>query len=109
VSTVLIICTIIVYKQLKYTQSKDLGFDKENTIVISEAEKLDNSEDAFRQELMHLPGIANASISTNVPATQVFFEDDYAPETDASNITAPEKNIGMASYIVDESFVPTLK
>jgi len=109
VSTVLIICTIIVYKQLKYTQSKDLGFDKENTIVISEAEKLNNSEDAFRQELMHLPGIANASISTNVPATQVFFEDDYAPETDASNITAPEKNIGMASYIVDEFFVPTLK
>ena len=30
ISTILIICTIVVYKQLLYNQTKDLGLDKEN-------------------------------------------------------------------------------
>jgi putative ABC transport system permease protein len=107
VSTVLMICTIIVYKQLKYNQSKDLGFDKDNVVVIANSDRLGNSKESFRQELTHIPGIANASISTSAPATQMFFEDTYIPEADVSN--APAKNIDLVSYIVDESFVPTLK
>ncbi|MGZ3944723.1 MAG: ABC transporter permease [Mucilaginibacter sp.] len=109
VSTVLMICTIIVYKQLKYNQSKDLGFDRENVVVIGDADRLGGSKESFRQELSHIPGIANASISTSAPATQLSFEDGYVPEADIANTTAPEKNIDLASYIVDESFVPTLK
>ena len=109
ISTVLMICTIIVYKQLKYNQSKDLGFDKDNIVVIADSNRLGNSEESFRQELTRLPGISNASISTSAPATQLSFEDTYIPEPDAANGTAPEKNVDMASYIVDESFVPTLK
>ncbi|MGZ3776439.1 MAG: ABC transporter permease [Mucilaginibacter sp.] len=109
VSTVLMICTIIVYKQLKYNQSKDLGFDRENVVVIGDADRLGGSKESFRQELTHIPGIASASISTSAPATQLSFEDGYVPEADIANATAPEKNIDLASYIVDESFVPTLK
>lgn len=109
VSTVLMICTIIVYKQLKYNQSRDLGFDKENVMMIADANRLGNSEESFREELTHIPGIANASISTSDPSTQLSFEDTYIPEADAANSTAPEKNVDVASYIVDESFVPTLK
>ncbi|HVW15149.1 MAG TPA: ABC transporter permease [Mucilaginibacter sp.] len=109
ISTVLITCTIIVYKQLKYNQSKDLGFNKENVIVISDADRLGGNEESFRQELTRVPGVANASISTSAPANQLFFEDTYIPEVDASNNTAPQKNVDIASYIVDESFVPTLK
>ena len=40
VSTILIICTIVVYKQLLYNQSKDLGFNKENTLIITDANRL---------------------------------------------------------------------
>lgn len=109
VSTVLMICTIVVYKQLKYNQSKDLGFDKENVVVVADADRLGSSEESFRQELTRIPGIANASISTSAPATQLFFEDTYVPEADVANTTAPDKNVDVASYIVDESFVPTLK
>src|SRR6185295_16640559 len=43
VSTALIICTLIVYKQLQYIRNKDLGLDKENVIVISNSQRLGKS------------------------------------------------------------------
>ena len=107
VSTTMIICTIIVYKQLLYDQSKDLGFNKENVLMIADADRLGKSEESFKQELMDLPGVANASISTSLP-TQKSFDDYYTPET-AAGITTPGKNITLSSFIVDEAFVPTLK
>ncbi len=108
VSTVLIVCTIVVYKQLMYTQSKDLGFNKENVLMISDADRLGQSEESFRQELLRLPEVANASISTSVP-TQSLFTDSYIPEASADNVTASEKTVNLSSFIVDDSFVPTLK
>jgi putative ABC transport system permease protein len=108
VSTVLIICTIVVYKQLIYNQSKDLGFNKENILIVTDADRLGKSEESFRQELQRLPGVASASISTSLP-TQNSFTDYYVPEATADNVTAAEKNISLSSFIVDEAFVPTLK
>ncbi len=108
VSSVLIVCTIVVYKQLLYTQSKDLGFNKENFLMISDADRLGKSEESFREELLRLPGVANASISTSLP-TQNSFTDGYIPESTVKNATAPAKDIQLSSFIVDEAFVPTLR
>jgi len=107
VSTAMIICTIIVYKQLMYDQSKDLGFNKENVLMIADADRLGKSEESFKQELLRLPGIAGASISTSLP-TQGTFNDYYTPEAGNGN-NSPGKNITLGSFIVDEAFVPTLK
>lgn len=109
VSTVLIICTIIVYKQLLFNQSMDLGFNKENILVIADADRLGKSEESFRQELLRLPQVSSASISTGVPAQQNFFTDSYVPEATADNTNSPDKHVDLTSFIVDESFVPTLK
>ncbi len=109
VSALMIICTIVVYKQLMYSQSKDLGYNKENVLVVNDADRLGKSEESFRQEVSKLPGVESATVSTNLPASQKFFEDDYIPETGAENVNAPEKTLSMDSYIVDESFVPTMK
>ncbi|MDF2430622.1 MAG: putative transport system permease protein, partial [Mucilaginibacter sp.] len=107
VSTVLIICTIIVYKQLVYNQTKDLGFDKENVVVISNTARLGNRQENLRQELLKLPQVANASISSGMPA-QSSFGDTYVPEVNTSNVNGGETNIFLSSYMVDDAFVPTL-
>jgi len=108
ISTVLIICTIVVYKQLLYNQSKDLGFNKENVLVIADADRLGKSEESFRQELLRLPEVANATISTSVPAKNSF-TDSYIPESTGENVNTANKDISLSSFIVDEAFVPTLK
>jgi putative ABC transport system permease protein len=107
VSTVLIICTIIVYKQLKYSQSKDLGFAKENVVVIANADRLGSGQESLREELLSLPHVSNASISSSVP-TKNSFGDFYTPEVNTGNTTAEGAKITLSSFIVDEAFIPTM-
>lgn len=108
VSTVLIICTVVVYKQLIYNKNKDLGFNKENVLVIANADRLGQNEEGLRTELLRLPLVSNASISTSLP-TKNSFGDTYIPELNPGDVHSAENNIMLASFIVDEAFVPTLK
>ena len=107
ISTVLIISTIVVFRQLKYTQEKDLGLTKEAVIVVANTNRLGNSEEAFRQELTKLPGVINASISSSIP-TRLNFGDSYIPMP-AKGEELLMNEIGLSSFIIDESFIPTLK
>ncbi|HZY36725.1 MAG TPA: ABC transporter permease [Mucilaginibacter sp.] len=109
VSAMLIICTIVVYKQLLFNQSKDLGYNKENVLVVNDAERLGKNEESFRNAVLALPEVVNATVSTNLPASEKYFDDDYTPETTTDNVSPADKNLSISSYIVDESFVPTLK
>jgi len=107
ISIGLIICTAIVFKQLKYIQDKDLGLNKENVVVIANTKRLGVNEDVFRQQATKLPGVLGASISSSIP-TKGTFGDGYVPEPlgDDKPIV---KDLGMASFMVDDDFVPTYK
>jgi len=109
VSMALINCTVIVYKQLQFEQAKDLGFDKGNLLVVSGAEKLGNNEAAFRQELLRLPGVADATISTGLPTMTNFFQDTYQPLETGETTTGGDRHLDLVSFIVDQDFVPTMK
>jgi len=107
VSIALIICTIIVFQQLKYTQNKDLGLNKENVVVIANTKRLGSNEETFRQEITKQNGIMNASISSSIP-TKNNFGDGYVPEPTETDKPLM-KDIGLSSFMVDENFIPTLK
>jgi len=107
ISTVLIICTLIVFKQLRFTQNKNLGLNKENIVVISRTNRLGTSEEAFREELTKLPEVINASITTSIP-TKDAFGDGYAPEA-TGNDEPLTNDISLNSFMVDENFIPTLQ
>lgn len=107
VSTTLIICTIVVYKQLVYSQTKDLGLDKQNVVIINNAERLNISEESLRQELLKMPQVLNASISTGIPSGGSF-GDFYTPEVDPNNISKAQNTIALSSYMVDDAFIPTM-
>src|SRR5579862_85551 len=84
ISVVLIICTIVVFEQLKYEQRKDLGLNKENVLVIANTKRLGNTEESFREDLRRLPGVIDASISSSIP-TKGNFGDGYVPEPTESD------------------------
>lgn len=107
VSVVLIICTIVVFEQLKFEQNKDLGLNKENVVVIANTKRLGKNEESFRQELSRQPGVIDASISSSIP-TKGNFGDGYVPE--ATSTDKPLlSDIGLSSFMVDNDFVPTYK
>jgi ABC-type antimicrobial peptide transport system permease subunit len=66
-STVLILSVFIVYKQLEYTQNKNLGYDKDNLVYFDINGKIRQNLDAFLSALEQLEGVKSASsISTNI-------------------------------------------
>ncbi len=102
-STTLIICTIAAHKQLIFLVNKDLGFDKENVLLIRRAGVLRKQKDAFRQELLASPDIVSASFSSGIPGRQhptgVFVD-----EVD------PSKETSILSYMsAGYEFLDTLK
>ncbi len=107
VSTILIICTIIVFQQLHFMQDKDLGLQKENVIIIPNTNRLAAGEKTFRDEVMELPEVAEASIATSIP-TGNNFTDGYVPEPSSAKEQLA-KDISLTSFIVDHNFVPALR
>ncbi|HYF31246.1 MAG TPA: ABC transporter permease [Chitinophagaceae bacterium] len=105
ISIGLIVCTIVVFRQLRFTQNKNLGLDKENVIIIANTDRIGNQQ-AFRQELTRMNWVVNASVTSSIP-TRVNFGDQYIPEPmdDDKDII---KEIGLSSFVVDDDFVPTL-
>ncbi len=106
ISTALIICTIIMFQQLQYIRNKNLGLNKDNVVVIANTNRLGTAEEAFRQQVLALPGVTSASISTSVP-TKYLFSDGYVPVQNTDEQIA--KDIALTSYIVDYDFVPALQ
>jgi putative ABC transport system permease protein len=108
ISIVLIICTIILFQQLQYSQNKDLGLKKDNVLIIPNAEKMPPvAEETFRQQLATMPGVMHASISTSLP-TMKSFGDRYVPDPTGVKETVAN-DILLNSFMVDEEFIPTLK
>jgi putative ABC transport system permease protein len=104
ISTIMIIGTLVVMKQLNYFRNTDLGFNKENVLVISSTKRLGESEESFRQAITEIPGVMNASITSSVPSGSLF-GDSYQPEPESEQTT---KEINLNSFMVDENFIPTL-
>jgi len=105
ISTIIIVCTLVVFKQLRFFRNADMGFDKENVLIISNSSRLGKSEETFRNSIAQAPGILSASITSSMP-TAGTFGDEYQPESEGTEHLV--SNIDINSYMVDESFIPTL-
>ena len=52
---------LVVYKQIQFVQTKNLGYDKEHILYFEKDGKLVESLDAFLAEVKNIPGVNNAS------------------------------------------------
>ncbi len=100
VSIILMICTAVVFQQLSYVSEKDLGFDKDNIVVLYHAEAVKNGE-SLVNAMESVPGAVSASWCTSAPPT-VFGGDSFSAE--GSDVLKFPLNYTMA----DENYIPTL-
>lgn len=106
ISTILIMGTLIVFRQLEFFRNTRMGFNKENVVVINNTNLLGGSEETFKQKISQLPGVVNASMTTSVPSG-FLFGDSYEPI--ASENEQLPKDVTLTSYIVDYDFIPLLE
>ena len=100
VSIVLMICTAVVFQQLKYVSEKDLGFDRQNLIVLHHGEAVRNLE-SLSKALATMPGVVNAAASTSVPP-EVFGGDTFSAEG------VGDMKFPLNYTMADASYIPTL-
>lgn len=66
-SMVLIVGTIIIYQQMQFILHKDVGFEKEQVLMIQGAHTLDKQLPAFKNELLKLSDVKQVSVSDYLP------------------------------------------
>ncbi len=67
ISIALISATLIVFTQLNYVRSKDLGFEKEQLIVVERAGALDEQLEAFKNQVAQHTGVISITSSSHLP------------------------------------------
>jgi putative ABC transport system permease protein len=78
VSTILIFGVFIVYNQMAFIQSRSLGFDKDNLIVIqARSQGISQGYNAFRSELLQNARIESVSASFDLPGDPFFSNGDF--------------------------------
>ncbi len=102
ISILIILCTIIIYRQINYMLNKDLGFRKEQLLVLRRADAIGKEKiKVFKQEIKKYPGIINATNSTAVPG--------YPNNNSAFLVEgwSPDKTVGMQVNWIDYDYFNT--
>ncbi|SEJ04679.1 duplicated orphan permease [Dyadobacter sp. SG02] len=68
-SVILIVGMIIIYRQVGFVQTKNLGFDRENLVYFPIEGELFNKFDLLKTQLTQIPGIKQVSHMTATPAS----------------------------------------
>ena len=104
ISMIMLICTWVVYGQLKYLRNKDLGFDKELVITmnVDGGQEVVRKVESFRNELKANPRVLKTSSASTIPGGGINF----------NLFTVESKNgfvdKGVDVYNVDENYFNTM-
>ncbi len=68
ISVCLLTGALVIYEQLQFIRNTDLGLNKENVMVITNAGELGDRQNAFKQAVLGTSGISGASYNDRIPA-----------------------------------------
>ena len=103
-SIFLIAGTLIVYRQLQYIQQKDVGYDREQLLIINNIDKLKNRAEAFKGSLYQVSGVEKSTVTGFLPVSyyrnaNTFFTSPSLDIKDAIN---------LQSWSIDEDYLETM-
>ncbi|WP_214070414.1 ABC transporter permease [Mucilaginibacter sp. dw_454] len=101
---VLIVSTLIIHSQLNYIRNKDLGYNRDQILVIHNTSPLYLHAKSFKQDVLKLAGVRSGTMSGYSPASQS--DDTEVYSKDAAN--SPGQSLSIASWYIDEDYIPTL-
>ncbi|GGG81072.1 ABC transporter permease [Parapedobacter pyrenivorans] len=104
ISIIMLICTWVVFNQLAYLRSKDLGFNKDRVLTVTANSQRDVRSKilSFKNEMRQNPQVLAVSTSQAVPGANINF----------NLFTVESKNgfvdKGVFTYGIDEDYINTL-
>jgi len=111
ISIVLIVCTLAVNRQLQYIRNKDLGFTKENMLVLKNGKSLEESKDAFYNVLTDLSEVKGVSFTDVSPLAgyngTVFIPAIKVDSIEGETFRDEDAQI-LSSLMVSYDYLPTM-
>ncbi len=105
VSLTLTVFSVFIYQQLNYSLDKDLGFNKENVLVIDNSKNQLGEEDEqvepLRNALLSIPAVVNASFGYHSMVDQLPLSSIYQKNEEQTNFRIQYK-------YTDDQFISTM-
>jgi putative ABC transport system permease protein len=104
ISIFLLVGTAVIYRQLSYIHNRQLGFDREQVLIVQNTSALGDGVRAFKSGLSGLPGVEGLTMTGYLPTGDNRNDDAIflSPDLDM------KKAISMQVWPVDVSYIPVL-
>ncbi|ELR68419.1 putative FtsX-related transmembrane transport protein [Fulvivirga imtechensis AK7] len=106
ISIALIISVGVVHDQLEYVKNKDLGFNKENILVLPSSNQVYSQFASLKERFESQPGISAATLASRVPSGRLLDSQGASAEVDGEmkNIT-----FRIADVHVDHEYLSSIE
>ncbi|MCO5272653.1 MAG: ABC transporter permease [Cyclobacteriaceae bacterium] len=109
ISIFLIVGTLVIYQQVNFIRHKDLGFQKDQELVVEDVRAVGNKVGALKEEIKKINQVENITLSDYLPTpsarggTTYFLEGAMGTEGFNS-----DKATIMEKWLIDYDYLPTL-
>ena len=103
-SVILIIGTLVIYRQLHFIQTKNLGFNKEQVVIVNAAGALKEKLATYKAELLKSAGVQSATVSNFLPVNSSRADQSFSK----SPVMTSTNGFNMQTWYVDEDYLNTL-
>ncbi len=104
ISIFLIVSTLVVFQQLNFIQSKDLGYSKNQVLLVDDAFAVGDQTTALKEEILKLSEVESATISSFMPTPSARSNSSYFKEGSKNQ----ENAIQIQTWNVDHDYINTL-
>ena len=104
-SIMLIVGTIIVYKQLNFIQTTKLGFKKDQVLVVNNTHALGENATAFKNEISKLAGVNSATFANYLPVANSSRNDNTYSREAVMDI---KNSLSAQNWVIDYDYIKTL-
>ncbi len=100
ISIILIIGTLVIYNQMQYMRNTDLGFDKDQIIVLRP--NGNPSQGALQQALLQIPGVKTTGFGSSVPG-----DNNHSAYSELENQKGDLQIANINVYFTDFDYIST--
>jgi putative ABC transport system permease protein len=104
-SIFLIIGTVVVYRQLHYIQTRNLGFNKDQVLIVNGVGALNNNMVPFKNDVLQLPGVSSGTLSGYLPVSNSS-RSDNTWSTEA--VMTSKTGFDMQNWAIDYDYIKTM-
>lgn len=100
----LVVGTLVIYNQLSYIRNKQLGYNRQQVLVIQNTQSLWIHAKGFREDVLKIPGVTAGTMTASLPTTINLSTNIFSKDAARS----PGQVMGLTEWYVDADYIPTL-